>query len=81
MPSVGLKISLLLSCFVFTLSYGAGYYTMTDSNCSIYILNTGMGAVTYAMPGESPQAILIVCGVSWRYSDYPTPRILLIRDC
>ena len=39
MPSVGLQISLLLSCFVFTLSYGAGYYTMTDSNCSIYILN------------------------------------------
>ena len=39
MPSVGLQISLLLSCFVFTLSYGAGYYTMTDRNCSIYILN------------------------------------------
>ena len=62
MPSVGLQISLLLSCFVFTLSYGAGYYTMTGSNCSIYILNTGMGAVTYAMPGESPHNSLL--GVS-----------------
>ena len=36
LPSVGLQTSLILSCFVFTLSYGAGSYSITDSKCSIF---------------------------------------------
>ena len=35
LPSIGLQTSLILSCFVFTLSYGAGSYSITDSKCSI----------------------------------------------
>ena len=30
LPSVGLQTSLLLSCFLFTLSYGAGYNLKTN---------------------------------------------------
>ena len=34
LPSVGLQVSLLLACFLFTLSYGAG--SIKDLNCSIH---------------------------------------------
>ena len=32
LPSVGLQTSLLLSCFLFTLSYGAGYFSLKRNN-------------------------------------------------
>ena len=41
LPSVGLQASLLLSCFLFTLSYGAGYFSLKRNN--------GAGSI-YKMP-------------------------------
>ena len=37
LPSVGLQASLLLSCFLFTLSYGAGYFSLKRNNGAGFI--------------------------------------------
>ena len=50
LPSVELQTSLLLSCFLFTLSYGAGCH-LKRKCLNLKKCFTGMGAVTYAMPG------------------------------
>ena len=51
-PSVGLQTSLLLSSFIFTLSYGAGFIKGHQLEHSLSEVIPGMGAVTYAMPGK-----------------------------